>query len=111
MFRICNPGRVLLFATGDNMQMQTHRRAVLVLGSHDALNAGTMASGMKGVEGVTADPKRGQVRVCYDPHTVEAQDIRRALLPLADIDDSSVRLLLTAWPKLAQVLPAAARML
>jgi hypothetical protein len=93
------------------MQMQTQRHAVLVLGSHDALNAGTAASGIKGVEGVTADPKRGQVRIRFDPFTVEAQDIRRAVLPLTDVDDSSVRLLLTAWPRLAQVLPMAASLL
>jgi hypothetical protein len=93
------------------MQMQTHRHAILVLGSHDALNAGTAACGLKGVEGVTADPERGQVRVTYDPHAVEARDIRRAVTPQVDVDDSSVRLLLTAWPRLAQVLPVAASLL
>ena len=92
------------------MQMQTQRHAVLVLGSHDALSAGSAACAIKGVEGVTADPKRGQVRILFDPVTVEAQDIRRAVLPLPD-DDASVRVLLSAWPRLAQVLPVAASLL
>ena len=92
------------------MQMQTQRHAVLVLGSHDALRAGSAACAIKGVEGVTADPERGQVRILFDPFTVEAQDIRRAVLPLPD-DDTSVRVLLSAWPRLAQVLPAAASLL
>jgi hypothetical protein len=89
------------------MQTQINKRAVLVFGSHDALNVGSLASALEGVEGVTADPGRGQVRVRYDPDTVQAQHIRRALAPVHDDAELPVRLL-AAWPKLAQVLPIVA---
>jgi hypothetical protein len=89
------------------MQTQISKRAVLVFGCHDALNVGSRASALEGVEGVTADPGRGQVRVRYDPRAVEAQHIRRAIVPNRDESELSTRLL-AAWPRLAQVLPVVA---
>jgi hypothetical protein len=89
------------------MQTQQNKPAVLVFGSQDALNAGAVASALKGVEGVTADPSRGQVRVRYDPFTVQAQHIRRAVGPACDEGDLPERFL-AAWPKLAQLIPAVA---
>jgi hypothetical protein len=89
------------------MQTQNNKPAVLVFGSQDALSAGTVASALKGVEGVTADPSRGQVRVRYDPFTVQAHHIRRAVRPAFDEGDVPVRLL-AAWPKLARLIPAVA---
>jgi hypothetical protein len=88
------------------MRTQINKPAVLVFGCHDALNAGSLASALKGVEGVTADPGRGQVRVRYDPRTVQPIHIRRAVSP---IDEAELPArLLAAWPRIAQLLPAVA---
>jgi hypothetical protein len=87
--------------------MQINKPAVLVFGCHDALNAGSAASALKGVEGVTADPERGQVRVRYDPFTVQPIHIRRAIGPKVDERELSLRLL-AVWPRIAQLLPAVA---
>jgi hypothetical protein len=89
------------------MQTQINKPAVLVFGTRDALNAGSVASALKGVEGVTADPRRGQVRVRYDPAAVQANHIRRAVGPRLDCGELSDRLL-AAWPRIAQLLPAVA---
>jgi hypothetical protein len=89
------------------MQMQSNKPAVLVFGTRDALNAGSVASALKGVEGVTADPRRGQVRVRYDPFTVQPSHIRRAVGPVLDYGELSDRLL-AVWPRIAQLLPAVA---
>ena len=87
------------------------RSAVLVLGSTDPAEAGTAALALPGVAAVTADPRRGQLLVRYDPTEIEAQRIRRAVRPDLEFDATGVCFALNAWPKLARALPVAASLL
>lgn len=93
------------------MQTQPTRSAVLVLGSSDPAHAGTAALALRGVAGVTADPRRGQLMVRYDPSEVEAQSIRRAIRPALEFDATGVAMFLNAWPTLARAIPVAASLL
>jgi hypothetical protein len=93
------------------MLTQNTRSAVLVLGSSDPAHAGAAALALPGVAGVTADPRRGQLMVRYDPTAVQAERIRRAVRPELEFDATGVCMLLSAWPTLARAFPVAVALL
>jgi hypothetical protein len=96
---------------GDLMLTQPTGSAMLVLGAHDTMDAGTLALAVPGVSCVTTDPDRGQVLIRYNPQQVAADRILRAVRPGPDDEMAHAKLLLTAWPTLAKALPVAASLL